>query len=157
MIYQTTITTPITLYATSPLRTVLKVSKGLVYKIEVDFPPGPQSLLKVRIFDGGHQMWPSSPDEYFQTDDYCIAFDDTFLKLAEPFQFDILTWNEDDTYDHSVTVRIGLVTEELYMARFLPSMAYEQLLRLIQEEQAKQEAEKEALIEKPFSWIEEGE
>ena len=155
MIYQATIKTPIILYTLHPLRTVLKVSKGLVYKIEVDFPPGPQSLLKVRIFDGGHQMWPSSPDECFKTDNYCISFDDTFLKLAEPFQFDILTWNEDDTYSHNVTVRIGMVSQDIYMARFLPSMAYEQLLTLIREEQAKQEAEKEGLIEKPFSWIEE--
>lgn len=153
MIYQTTISTPITLYVDTPLRTVLKVAKGLVYKIEVDFPPGPQGLLKVRIFDGGHQMWPSSPDEYFQTDGYCISFEDTFLKLAEPYQFDILTWNIDETYAHTVTVRIGLVSQELYMARFLPTIAYEQLLKLIQEEQAKQEAEREALIEAPFSWV----
>ena len=155
MIYQATIITPITIYTISPLRTVLKVSKGLVYKVEVESPVGPQGLLQTRIMDGGHQLWPSSVDEYFHPDGLCISFDDTFLKLAEPFQFDILTWNIDDTYSHEVTVRIGMVSQEIYMARFLPSMAYEQLLILIREEQAKQEAEKEGLIEKPFSWIEE--
>ena len=48
---------------TLPKRTVLKVSRGLVYKVEVDFPPGPTGLLKVQIFDGGHQVWPSTPGE----------------------------------------------------------------------------------------------
>jgi len=154
VIYQTTISTPKDDYVTSPLRTVLKVAKGLVYKVEVDFPPGPQGLLKVVIYDGGHQRWPSTPGEYFALDNYCVSFDDTFLKLAAPFQFDILTWNECESYPHTVTVRLGMVSKDLYIARFLPTVAYEEMLRLIRVEQAEQEAEREAIIETPFSWLE---
>lgn len=157
MIYQTTISTPIATYVTTPKRTALKVTKGLVYKVEIAFPPGPASLLKVQIFDGGHQQWPSTPGEYFQTDAYVISFDDTFLKLTEPYQFDIYTWNLDDTYAHSITVRIGMVSKELYMARFLPSIAYEQMLKILAEEQARQEAEREVTIKEPFSWLKESE
>jgi len=56
-----------------------------------------------------------------------------------------------------VTIRIGMVSEEMYIARFLPSMAYEQMLEVLREETNRQEAqaelEREAIIEKPFSWI----
>ena len=157
MIYQKTISTKIVDYFTTPKRTVLKVTKGLVYKVEIDFPTGPASLLKVQIYDGGHQVWPSNPDEYFHSDGYCISFDDTLLKLAAPFQYDIYTWNECESWPHSVTVRIGMVSQALYIARFLPSVAYEEMLKRLAEEQIKQEAEKEAIIEKPFSWMKESE
>ena len=157
MIYSKYILTPITDYVIQPLQTVLIVTSGLVYKVEVDFPPGPSGLLKLQIFDGGHQVWPSTPGEYFVTDGYCISFDDTFLKLVAPFQFDIYTWNEDTVHAHGVTVRIGMVSSEIYMARFLPTYGYKELRRVIAEETALQEEAKQALIEQPFSWIEETE
>ena len=153
MIYSKYISTEIETYATKPLQTVLKVTRGLVYKIEIDFPPGPTGLLKVQIFDGGHQVWPSTPGEYFITDGYCISFDDTLLKLVAPFQFDIYTWNEDEKHAHGVTIRIGMVSSELYMARFLPTFGYKELRRVIAEEAALQEEARMAIIETPFPWL----
>ena len=154
MIYSHYVSTPIIIHTVNPLQSVLKVTKGLVYKVEVEFPPGPISLLRCQIYDGGYQVWPSTPGEYFKSDGYCISFDDTFLKLAEPFQFDIYTWNDDDTYPHGVTVRIGMVSSELFMARFLPTYGYKELSRILREEQERQEKEREGVISQPFSWIE---
>jgi len=153
VIYSKYISTKIETYAITPLQTVLKVTRGLVYKVEIDFPPGPSGLLKVQIYDGGHQLWPSTPGEYFITDGYCISFDDTLLKLVAPFQFDIYTWNEDEEHPHGVTIRIGMVSSELYMARFLPTFGYKELRRVIAEETALQEKEREAVIAEPFSWM----
>ena len=155
MIYQKTISTVITDFAVTPKRTVLNVTKGLVYKVEIAFPPGSAGLLKVKIYDGGHQVWPSNPDEYFATEAQTISFDDTLLKLAAPFQYDIYTWNKCEKFTHEVTVRIGMVSQEIYIARFLPSVAYEQMLKVLSEETKRQEAEKEAIIKAPFTWIKE--
>jgi len=110
-------------------------------------------LLRCQICDGGYQIWPSTLGQYFKSDSLCISFDDTYLKLAAPFQFDILTWNDDDTYPHGLTVRIGMVSSELFMARFLPSYGYKQLAQLLKEEQEKQEQAKEGIIAEPFSWL----
>jgi len=156
VIYQKTISTVITDYATLPKQTILKVCKGLVYKVEIAFPPGPAGLLKVQIFDGGHQVWPSTPGEYFATEAQTISFDDTLLKLAAPFQYNIYTINECEKFTHEVTIRIGMVSQELYIARFLPSVAYEQMLKVLAEETKRQEAEKEAIIEEPFTWLRKG-
>jgi len=161
VIYQATIKTLAGLADFTYLQSTLKVTKGLVYKVEIAFPPGCANLLKVRIFDGGHQTWPSNLDESFHTDGFVISFDDTLLKLAAPFQYTIHTVNEDTIYDHSVTIRIGMVSEEMYIARFLPSMAYQQMLEVLRAETERQEAqvelEREAILDKPFSWIEENE
>jgi len=77
------------------------------------------------------------------------------FSLVAPFQFDIYTWNIAEDYPHGVTVRIGMVSSELYMARFLPTFGYKELRRVIAEETALQEKAREAVIATPFSWIEE--
>jgi len=160
VIYQKTISTGHNIAAFVYNRAVLKVCKGLVYKVEILFPPGCAGLLKVKIRDGGHQVWPSNEGESFATDGFTISFEDTLLKLASPYQYDIFTVNEDTLYDHSVTIRIGMVSKEIYMARFLPTIAYERMLEVLHAEQARQEdlaeKEREALIEHPFTWIEKG-
>lgn len=153
MIYSKYIHTVEDTYAINPKRTVLKVCKGLVYKVEVHFPPGPVGLYHCQIYDGGHQCWPSTPGERFASDGFCISFDDTYLKLAAPYEFTILTWNIDDTYPHGLVVRIGMVSNELFMARFLPSYGYKQLAKMLKEETKKQENNMEEVIDKPFSWI----
>jgi hypothetical protein len=153
VIYSQYISTVIDTYTVNPQRTILKVCKGLVYKVEVEFPPGPIGLLRCQIYDGGFQLWPSTPGQYFKSDGLLISFDDTYLKLIAPFEFTICTWNDDDTYPHGLTVRIGMVSKELFMSRFLPSYGYQELTRFLREEQESQEKEKEATIAKPFTWI----
>ena len=154
MIFSTYISTPPIIHYVTPVRTVLKIAKGLVYKVEIEFPAGPVGLLRCQIYDGSFQLWPSTPGEYFKSDGLLISFDDTYLKLAAPFEFTIYTWNEDEAYPHGLTVRIGMVSSELFMARFLPSYGYKQLAKMLKEEEKKKVDDKEGIIAKPFSWIE---
>jgi hypothetical protein len=147
MIYSATITTAVGRSQSNPLRTELRITKGLVYKVELDFPPGSAGLLGAAIFDGGFQVWPSTLGQWFTGDGIVISFDDTYLKEAEPFLFDVVTFNDDDTYAHKLTIRIGLVSKEIFMARFLPSMQYDRFEELIEKlitQQAEAAAEQQA-------------
>lgn len=152
MIYSKTITTPANTSKENALRSALKVSKGLVYRVEIDFPTGPSGLLHVTILDGNYQAWPSSPDDTFNTNGVVIGFDDTYLKLQDPAHFTVVTYNLDDTFEHSVQVRIGLVSKEIFMARFLPSITYDKMLELLRKAEAEQQAYRESIIQKPFTW-----
>lgn len=153
MIYSSSITVPANTPATDPLRIPLKVTKGLVYRLEVEFPPGPWGLLYMAVFDGSFQVWPTTPGEFFHSDHYCVAFDDTYLKETAPYTFDIIAYNLDDTYQHKAQVRIGLVSEKVFMARFLPSLSYEFFKEMLIELQKSQEAEKQAQLENVFPWV----
>jgi len=141
----------------APKRTVLSVTKGLVYKLELFFPPGSEGELGVVITDGGYQVWPSSPGQWFTGDDELIGFDDMYLKSTAPYQFDIYTYNDDASYDHIVDVRIGLVSKRLYQARFLPNLAWEDFVgmmeSLAEEQRIKAENVKAGIIETPFEWL----
>jgi len=151
MIYEATICTSKDTPRYGPDVNRLYVTKGLVYKIELDFPPGSAGLLGVAVYDGGFQVWPSTLGEWFTGDGILISFDDVYLKETEPYVFDIYTYNEDDTYDHSVTVRLGLVSKEIFMARFLPTVSYkyfEEMMLRLQAAQAAAAAAQKAEREK---------
>lgn len=140
MVYSVTISTPANTAKTSLKRTLINVTKGLVYKVEFYFPPGSVGLMGVAVFDGLYQCWPSIVGEYFTTDDETISFDDLLLKSAAPFTFQCYTYNEDTVYAHNVGVRIGLVSDDAFIARFLPTKgrAYFEKLRtrmLVEREQ----------------------
>jgi len=135
----------------------LHVTKGLVYKVEIFFPPGSHGLLHCFIMDGGYQCWPSNPGQTFTGDDILISFDDIYIKNSAPFIFNVNTFNLDDTYDHALSIRIGLVSADIFMARFLPTIAFDILHKRLSEIEQEQREEQERLfkeiIEQPFSWM----
>lgn len=151
MIYSANISTVKDTAKISPLRTELRITRGLVYKVELDFPPGSAGLAGIAIFDGGFQLWPSTLGQWFTGDGIVISFDDVYLKEAAPFAFSVNTYNEDTEYPHGITVRIGLVSKDIFMARFLPHMSYkyfEQMLTRLQAAQAAAAALQEAELKK---------
>ena len=158
MIYTTDVTTLKDTKADSPKQSILKVTKGFVYKVEVQFPPGCAGLCHIIICDGGFQIWPSTRGETWHSDGFTIAFDDSYLKQSAPFEFTIYSYNLDEKWPHTVQVRIGLVSNELFMARFLPSLTYKYFIEALDQWQAEQRERLEEanleILESPFSWVE---
>lgn len=144
MIYQSTITTSKNTSRDNAKQTILKLTKGLVYQVEVEFPSGPSGLLHVRICDSGYQVYPSNGGEWFSSDGVKISFNDTYLKATPPYQFDIFTYNLDDTWDHICMVRIGLVSKDIFMARFLPTTTWDYFKAMLKDLEDEQKAEYEA-------------
>ncbi|KKM23094.1 hypothetical protein LCGC14_1618660 [marine sediment metagenome] len=132
MIYTANITTVANTAKTALKKTIIRVTKGLVYKVEFYFPAGSAGLMGLAVFDGLFQVWPSSVGEFFLGDDLTIAFDDLYLKESGPFEFQCYTYNTDDTYNHLVIPRIGLVSSEVFMARFMPTRDRQYFKRLRQ-------------------------
>ena len=157
MIYTANITTVKNTSISLLKRTPLEVTKGLVYKVEFYFPPGSAGLMGLAVFDGLFQVWPSTVGEFFVSDDETISFDDMFLMESEPFEFQCYTYNLDDTYDHLVGVRVGLVLKEVFQARYLPQKSSEVFMQVL----AQMEVERELLAERqremmpatPFEWM----
>lgn len=157
MIYVVDITTPANTAKTALKKTRIHLTNGLVYKVEFYFPSGSQGLMGVAVFDGLFQVWPSNIGEFFIGSDVNISFEDLYLKSSAPFEFQCYTYNEDDIYDHLVVVRIGLVSNEVYIARFLPTKTYEyfeELLATMQAEREEQARFQRELIEStPYKFM----
>jgi len=102
-LYSRVITTP----ASSSLETIIRLKGDYITKLNVRFPPGPQGLLKVAFFYGNRQLWPEEADTYIQGDDEPIEWEEHYRVPERPMPLRVLTVNEDDTYEHSVYIRIA--------------------------------------------------
>lgn len=145
MIYIANITIPKVTPAIQPVCERVKISLGLIYKVEIQFPPGCGGLAHLVINDGGYQVWPSTPGRDFATDDYTISFEDNYLKQADPSELQIYGYNEDETYPHTLQVRFGVASRDEFMARYLPTMTYDYFMKLMEKKEAEEfEATKKA-------------
>lgn len=127
MVYTATITSPKGGSASNSVQAHMSVTRGLLYQFELYFPPGSSGLLKVRVSDGGYPLYPSEPSEWFFGDNTLISFPDKYFVQTPDQELTIWHYNEDDTYDHVFQIRIGQVLAELFIASFLPSIAYESI------------------------------
>lgn len=139
MIYSKNISTPKDTAQSSLKLTRIHVTKGLVYKVEFYFPSGSAGLMGVAVFDGLYQIWPSTVGEFFVGEDRTISFDDMYLKDSAPYELQVYTYNQDDTYAHSVSVNIGLVSKDVFVARFMPTKGYEYLAELVEKMRTEKE------------------
>ena len=155
MIYVTDVEITAETAETAPERVVLKVTRGLVYRIEIEIPEQSVGLVGVQVYDGGFQVWPINPGEWLKTAYGVISFDDIYLKLQPPFEFTIHGYNSDDTYTHTPLVRIGLVSPEAYQARYLPTVAYKIFEERLKALEADERKRLEAITAAPFSWVKE--
>lgn len=158
MIYTANISTPKDTAQASLKRTVMTVTKGLVYKVEFYFPSGSAGLMGVAVFDGLFQVWPSTVGEFFIGEDQVISFDDLYLKESAPYTLQCYTYNIDDTHDHFVSVRIGLVSKDVFLARFMPTKGHDYLADLLakmsEEKAVRARVQKEIMPMTPAQWLE---
>lgn len=157
MIYIANITTPINRAKTALLKTTIRVTSGLVFKVEFYFPAGSAGLMGVAVFDGLYQVWPSTVGKFFTGEDQLISFEDMYLKEAAPYEFQCYTFNEDDTHVHFVSVRIGLVSSDVFLARFMPSRTSRDFAdirgRMLKEKGERAALQLQQMPQTPFKWM----
>ena len=147
MIYTATITIDANTAEVDAVRTVLRVGKGLIWRIEVEFPPGCAGLAHLKINDGLYQLFPATPGESFASDGTVIGFDDLYLKNSAPFEFVITTWNLDEAWPHTLQVRVAMASAEAFMSRYMPSVSWDKFNKVLADAAKAQAEEKQRQID----------
>lgn len=140
MIYTGSITTDANTVEGAKEDVILKIVSGLIWMFEVDFPPGCCGLLHVQVFDGLYQVLPASTGESLHGDNVTAHFDDLYFKQIAPGELKIRTWNEDETWPHSIQVRVGLAATRAEMSRYMPALSFEDFEKMLAESIAGQES-----------------
>ena len=91
----------------------VELDPGIITKLEITFPTGCAGLVKVHINDEIHQVFPTNPDDVFTGNGNTIAFATYHPIFEVPYALQICGWNEDDTYDHTVSIRMGILPREV--------------------------------------------
>jgi hypothetical protein len=103
------ITTPASTPATAKLSTTLPLTAGKITGVGIQFPPGLCGFAHIAINQGLHQLYPANAEAAFATSEETINFAEDLDLEASECALTAYTWNEDNTYAHTITVRITLM------------------------------------------------
>lgn len=124
MFYEYHLTTPINTQIASPQQIDMPLDYGILIRVDVEFPSGCAGLVGARIIERGHQRYPTNPDQWFVTDGRVITLNEAYKFFSPPFLMFLQTYNLDDTYPHTVSVRINIIRPEETLSRVISDIFF---------------------------------
>lgn len=112
MIYAYDLVVPANTLASAPVEQRMKLTAGIVHKLEVFFPAGLHHMVLVVIRDGLHQVWPTNPEHQLKANDYTISFPVWYELSEAPYELVAYGWSPGTTYAHTIIIRLGLERRE---------------------------------------------
>ncbi len=106
MIFAFAVTTPPRTSKDNEMYTELPLTRGVVKEIEILFPPGCSGLVGCRFFRYAVQVLPSNFPSWFVSDSETVKCEMEIDCMAEPYNLVVGTYNEDDTYEHTLYIRV---------------------------------------------------
>ena len=108
MIYVFPLSIPANTLEAAKLKFILALPRGRITRMMVQFPSGHLGLTHVGLNRGLYQLFPSNPDALFSSSQETIVWDEDYALDTPPYQLEAYAWNEDDTYPHTITVRVAM-------------------------------------------------
>ena len=108
MFFAWDITVPANTAESSPKEQILKLTKGIITKVDIFFPAGCHGLVKVRILRNEFQLIPLSKGEWVTGDDAAIPTEGYYEFETIPSKLKFIAHSAGTTYPHTITVRVEI-------------------------------------------------
>lgn len=128
MIFVSAITTQPNTAKSAPLVTQIPIVAGTINRLLIFFPPGVNALAHIKLLYGLAQIFPSNEQGDFAGGDVLIDWNEDVEIPSDPTVLTAVTWNDDNTYAHTITVHIVLTPAS-------PSRNISDVLALVQQAQ----------------------
>lgn len=99
----------------SPKEQELNLTHGIIHWISVEFPGGCKGYVYLVICHRQQQKWPTNIDEAFNANAYTIPLREHYDLTEPPHTLLVKAWSPDATYDHTITVRVGILPEKVLL------------------------------------------
>jgi len=109
MFFAWDITIPKGTLTTAPVTQILKLTKGVITKVDVKFARGCHGMVRVRLLHEEAQLVPLSRGEWVTGDDESVTSPEYFELWTTPYQLKFVGCSPGTTYDHAITVRITVL------------------------------------------------
>lgn len=109
MLFETSITIPITATQANPEVVILKIAHGIITKIMVRPRAGHQNLAHCVILHHEHQIAPSTENMDLHGEFFPIDWEEYYEVYQPPYELKIKGWNDDDTLPHTFTVYVVIL------------------------------------------------
>ena len=93
----------------TPKEQELKLTYGIIHQVEIEFPRGCKGYVSLALDHWEHQFLPTNPDEAFNGDGYTIVIKEHYPLTTTPYSLYARAWSPDAVYNHTITVRIGVL------------------------------------------------
>ncbi len=131
MFYDFAVTVPAGRTEAAPLIYDLPLTKGVLHHMEVGFRAGCDHRVFCRILRGNYQLFPTDQDGAFCADDYTIVFSDSFDLDDEPLTLQAVCYAPSSTYQHIITVRIGVIDNSTILFLLKVARGLQKMLQLM--------------------------
>ena len=107
----------------SPVTLELLLTSGIITMVNVFWPPGSQQLGHLIVRQGAFQVWPSRLGSDLTGDGELVVYPEWF-RLRKPARLEMVAWNDDTRFAHTVTLRFNLIrTSEASQARLVSELS----------------------------------
>jgi hypothetical protein len=113
MFFAWDITIPKNTLETDPLIQTLKLSKGVITRLDIRFPAGCHGLVKVRLFRYEAPLIPLSRGEWVTGNDETIPTEAYYELVEAPAELKFVGCSPGAAYDHVITVRIQILPRSI--------------------------------------------
>lgn len=93
---------------TNPATKRIQLTEGVITQWWIGFPPGCNDLVHVAVYEFEHQILPRGEDEDLYWGGYVYEIPENYELVDEPYEIEVRAWNEDDIYEHTITVGVAL-------------------------------------------------
>lgn len=126
MFYEVNAATPANTQQSTPIKTDIKLTAGIIHLVEIYFPPRCAGLCHVQIMQAGVQLYPRNRDDNIKGDGNTIQFFEVLELNNTENIITIHTWNESNLHPHTPIIRIGLLRKE----ELFPEIELQDLIKL---------------------------
>lgn len=112
MYYNFTLAVPANTTKAAHTSKVMRLTVGIIHRVEVQFPPGCLGAVHVVIFHGGHQFLPTNPEGDFASDSKTIEIDEHYELKESEVDLYIYGWSDAEDLEHTITCRVGILPVE---------------------------------------------
>ena len=109
MIFEYDCTIPAGTPKNAPYKKKLKLTWGIIHKLEILSGWGCSGLVFCSIWQGEHQVWPTNPDYAFMLTGHLISGKEWFELTEPPWELEFRGWAPNAKYDHTVIVRFYIL------------------------------------------------
>ena len=113
MFYDFAILIPAGTTEAAPKEETLKLTYGIIHRVEVEFTPGCHRYAFVRIYKDEHQLLPTNPDQAFASDGHTIVIDEHEELFYPPYTLVVRGYSPEADYDHTIIVRVGILPPQI--------------------------------------------
>ena len=116
MIFAKELTVETTNTIDDPTVEILKIARGIINWVSIQFPPGCHRLVHCVILHHEHQIAPSTESMSLAGDTFPIEWTEYYESYQPPYELKIKVWTEDETYPHTIDVRVSILPRKAIIA-----------------------------------------